>query len=428
MQLRVPKRYQPNRRRRRRLFSRRFLFLLFLTMFMCGLGYIIQRDPDSFRAGASDVADKAREQIDIAQDRMFPVEPTATPDVRPDVVACDNAYQVGDWEAVIDACSRALPGRPNDVELHYRVAMTLVITSGQGADVERMNAALDVAHRTINANPESAWGWVVQGMTQDWTLQYTAALTSIQRALELNPASIIAKAHLANIYRNLGQKELARTTIEDALLDVQTVGADNETRAVVYRNYGRYLSGFDADFESALEYYQLARQAMPGYTYITIEMATVYIALGNNTAAFELLEDVLTTAPRDVEVLYFLGELYRGQGEGIRATEMFSRCLDVNPDYGPCLSRLGWVYYFSPEPRYDLAIENLSRATQLGSTHPYDWYLLGRSYFRIDQCNLAATPLNEGYRLRQQQPEVSQVGLSDFVAAFTECNLPEPQN
>jgi tetratricopeptide (TPR) repeat protein len=160
-------------------------------------------------------------------------------------------------------------------------------------------------------------------------------------------------------------------------------------------------------------------------------LARVYFVLGGqsgNTSyidtAFRLLEETLDVAPRDLVLLETLGDYYINIGEADSGTEMFTRCVEVNPNYVPCLSRLGGLQYHYAA-NYALAIQYLSEATKLGSTAPEDWYLLGRAYARLSQCNLADEPLREGYRLRQEI-ETDRVGLDDFITAFRQCGLSEP--
>lgn len=428
MQLRVPKRYQARKRNRELFKSKRVIWLFIIVVGLGGMAYMMLRDPEPFREGAGDMAGAVQDQVEQAREDMFPEEPTATPDVRGDRVECDNAYLVGNMERVIETCRRALLGNPNDVELHYRLAYTLVVTSSFGENTVRINEAIEIANRTIAANPESPLGYAVRAMALDWSGQFNLALGSVERALEIDPNSIIAKAHLSNIYRNLGQGELAQETIEEALVAVQAnpEGVERETRAQVYRNYGRILFTIVGESELALEAYAEARRAMPSHTYITIEMADVYFYIGgdaNIETAFQLLLETLDVAPRDLILLERLGIFYVNQGQREDAIEMLTRCVEVAPDHSPCLSELGALQYFAEN--YALTVQHLGRATELGSTNPYDWYLLGRAYTRLSQCNLAEEPLREGYRLRQDI-ETERVGLDNFIDAFRQCGLSEP--
>ena len=429
MQLRIPKRYQTNARRKRGLFRRRFTWLFLLTAIAVGVTYFILQNPDPFRARANNLASNMEGEFTGARDRMFPDEPTATPDVRGDIVECENAYTLGDLNTVLIACERALAGRPNDVALHYREAYTLVITSSFGLDTERINKALEMADRTILSSPESPLGWAIKGMALDWSREHALALSYMSRALELDPDLLIAKAHLANIYRNLNQPEQARALLNETLDEIRNPApgqvVDNETRAQVYRNYGRFLASVDANFEDALVYMQQARDAMPGHTYIAIEMANIYYGLGQVDQQIALLENALDINPLDISLLSTLGDAYYNLAQVPQAIEMYTRCLNRDPDFVDCLSPLGRIQ-FRTNQNYQDALRILQRSTDNGSTNPYDWFLLGRSYYNLQQCQLAFEPLQRGYELLLEQETSIFVTIEDFLRAFRECGLPAP--
>lgn len=427
MQLRVPKKYLPKSQQRRKgLLQRRSFWLFAITVVLGGLGYTIMQDPVTFRAGASNLAANMENEIGTMQADAFPVQPTSTPDVRSDLVACDNAYLVGDLEDVIRNCSAAVEGRPNDVELHFRVAYTLIITSSFGQNQQRIDEALAMADRTIVADPESPLGWTVKAMAYDWSLQHNLGLPYVQRALEIDPNYVMAKAVLANIYRNVGSTSQAQSLINEALADLNARGADNETRAQVWRNYARYLASVEANFDDALDAYQNARQIMPSHTYISIEMAQTYSLLGRPQEQLDLLENALLTSPRDVALLSTLGQAYLGNGDVPQALDLFTRCLDVDPNYLLCVSSVGVIQYFNGD--YEQSRDSFLLATsQLGSTDPYDWYLLGRSYYQLNQCNLAGDPLRTSYEIFLEF-DSPYIAPENYVSAFSDCNLPLPQS
>jgi tetratricopeptide (TPR) repeat protein len=430
MQLRVPKRYQSKARRRRGFLKRRSTWLFLFAVLASVAAYFILRNPVPFRAGATNFANNVGNEISQTRSEMFPDAPTATPDVRQDIVECENAYMLGDLNTVMEACQRALVGRPNDVELHHREAYTLVITSSLGQNTDRINEAIEIADLTILANPLAPEGYAVKAMALDWGRRHAEALPYALRALEIDPNHTMAKAHLGNIYRNLGRPELARPLLQEALEDVQNGSVTPETRAQAYRNYGRFLaSSADADFDAALEAMQVARQAMPSHTYIAIEMSDIYLAQGQPNQQLEILENALQANPLDISLLSRLGDVYYNQGLTTPATDMYTRCLDRDPNFVNCLSPLGRIQYLTNR-NYEIALGHFENAIENGSTNPYDWYLLGRSHYNLQQCQFAGDPLRRGYELLQEDIAADSpspfVGIEDFVRAFRECGLPAP--
>lgn len=430
MQLRVPKKYQAQRRRRRLFRSRRWMYLWAVT-FMAGyFGYWVLQNPTLARDYMENFIENVTSEIRDAQTNYFPDPPTPTPDVRNESVEAENAYRLGDYEQAITLYREVIKGEVNNVGIHFRLAYLLLVTSGSGQDTAKVAEAQQVGLQAIAANPESPLGWAIRAMALDLGLEHNRALAAAQRALELDPNSIFAKAVLANIYRNLQDTTLASSTINEAIEQVQSGGADNETVAQVYRNYGVLLAT-QGDYEAATTAYQRARQAMPTLTYITLELASrVYLPLGDDDptqldSAISLLEETLATNPRDPSVLYQLGRLYYRQGSYERALERYQQCTVTNENYWPCFSELGWAEYWNEN--YAKTIEYMTKSTQLGSTDPYDYYLLARAYWRTQQCSLADKPLRDGLMVIQEYGETAEVAASDFQQAFNDCLLPPPQ-
>jgi tetratricopeptide (TPR) repeat protein len=421
MQLRVPKKYQRSRRRGPFGGPPRWVFRWLLLFGLIALGYWLAQNPDEARTQAQNTYDTVSSQVLNTRQDIFPDAPTPTPDVRTDLAECENAYLLGDFEEAIAACKIAITGRPNDVDLHYRLAHTMVITSDNGENTEQLEEAVEIAEKAINAAPEDPRGWIIKAMALDWMREHNMALGAAERALELDPDSILAKAVISNIYRNLEDYERTDATITEAIEQLEQLpDPDNQLVAQVYRNYGRYLVQL-AEWEAAIEPYETAYDAMPTHSYIAIELATnVYLSLDLYSQAIAVLERVRTNSPRDAATLYWLSILYGRQGESDAELEVLSICVDANVNYVPCLSTLGQRMFW--EQNYEQSLDLLERSTELGSTNPYDWFLLARMHYRNQRCDLAAEPLREGYKLRQEQDSF-EVGLDDFIRAGSDCSI-----
>ena len=305
--------------------------------------------------------------------------------------------------------------------MHFRLAHTLIITSDLGGNQERLAEAVTISNQAINANPESPLGWSILAMALDWSGEQNRALAAAERAQEINADFTFNKAILANIYRNLGLFERAQITIDEAIEDVEEKDiTDPFVIAQVYRNYGRFFIS-QGNYEGAIAPYTIATETMPDHTYISIEFAAfVYYPLNQFTNAIALLESVRDSSPRDVSVLYWLAVSYARRGETEEEIQLLTICVDANPSYVPCLSTLGQLQFWSQN--YVLAISNLEKATATGSTDPYDWYLLARSFYNIQSCEQALAPLRQGYQLMQNTTS-DQVGTDNFINAGRDCGI-----
>jgi tetratricopeptide (TPR) repeat protein len=389
------------------------------------LGYWLLQNPAAARSRADQAANRVGQAVETLEREYFPPEPTATPNVENEITECEDAYRLGDTERAIEVCQMAILGQPNNVVLHYRLAHMLVTTSNLGTDQERLDRAMEIAEYTINAAPESYLGWAIRGMVLDWSGENEKALASLQRAQELDENAILTQAHLANVYRNLGDTELALATIENAVDTLERQGGTNEIVAQVYRNYGRVLWLYQ-EYTNALDAFQRAWQAMPNQGYIAIDLATTYNILEEPEEALQVLQEALDRNPNDILLLYEMGYYYRYQlGDPTQAMVMFSNCLRSDSNYIPCLSEMGQIQYLA-NSNYELALENLRQAVELGSEDPYDWYLTGRSYYQLNDCASALPYLRQGLTYLREQGGDLQVEENDFNVAFQACGAEPP--
>ncbi len=412
MYLRTPKRYRPGRRRNLRLFSGRTVLTLFAIPALAYVGWLIWQHQGDVR---SEIVPRIENAMDSVQTQVAPEPtPTVTPDVFVAQTSCTNAYRAGDLEEAIVQCKALALSYPNDVDLHYRITHMLIITSNFGRDAARIQEAVEFAEQAVNADPESPAGWAIRAMALDWNREYGAALSSALHAKALDATYAPTYAFLGEIYQDLGQYELAMGYLEQALeLDTSSIAV-----ADAFRNQGLWYSN-QGDWADAIQPYQAALQNAPNHTYIAVELANNYVALGEIDQAIAVLTAARDRAPTDTSVLFRLANTYWRNGDYERAYEFFRRCLDVNPDDVPCLSYLGGLQF--SEGDYVTAAVNLERAIELGSTDPSDYYQLGHSQASLGRCDLAEEPLRRGYQLAADQDD--QGAMQSIAAELRSCGL-----
>ena len=411
MYLRTPKRYRTPRRRLR-LFSGRTVLFLVLIPLLGWVGYQIWMHRDTVY---DNVTPRINEVAETLQTQIAP-EPTSspTPNMASLQSACSSAEQSGNLEDAIVECTELAESSPNDVELYYKVAHLLVITSNLGADTQRLQQALAFAERTINAAPEKPHGWAIRAMAYDWMGEYELALASALHAWSLDADYGPTYSFLGEIYHDLGRNDLANDYLEQSLdLDTASVAV-----AHTFRNQGLILSnqGYYAD---AIQPYQAALQNAPGYTYIAIELANNYIALGELEKAIQVLTSVLDRNPRDPAVLFSLGWAHARNGNSDRSFEYYNRCLDADPSNIDCLSFLGGWYY--NEGDLNSAVDNLERAIALGSDNEDDYLELGLSLAALGFCEDAIPYLRMGYQIAVEAENYDK--QARFINQLQSCDV-----
>ena len=107
---------------------------------------------------------------------------------------------------------------------------------------------------------------------------------------------------------------------------------------------------------------------------------TAETALENNdpATAYAACEALLNADPKDGNALYLMAEALRDLGDGLRALDMYRRCVMVEPKFSPAWSGLGVLHLNGLE--YDEAARALNRAIREDVTNAEAWY--GRAILR----------------------------------------------
>jgi tetratricopeptide (TPR) repeat protein len=389
MYLRTPKRYR-RQRRQLRLFSGRAFVTLLMVPLIGAVGWYLWGHQDEVRSSVIPHIESMRDTIQTQVAR--PPTPTATPDMVSAQAGCSSAFQQGQTEVAIDECKVLAAGRPNDVDLYYRLTYMLVTTSSFGRDTARLDEALAYAEKTINANPEKPQGWAIRAMVLDWSGDPEQALASALQAKALDDQYAPTYAFLGEIYHDLGQSEVGLSYLDRALeLDTSgiAVAYTFRTRGLIYSSQGNY--------EDALQPYQTALQNAPNEGYIAVELANNYSALNEVDRAIQVLASVLEQNPTDTMALWALAGAYWRNGNAPKAAEYYQRCLEVDPNNVACLSYLGGLQFTDGD--YATAIVNLQHAVELGSDDPTDYFQLGQSEAVLGRCDLAVPYLQRGYQI-----------------------------
>lgn len=202
------------------------------------------------------------------------------------------------------------PGRGGDRSLQYAYALALV-RSGRAAEA---GPVFDRLLREQADWPELA---VLVGQAQAQQGDFTAAVATLEQALELDPGVAEAHATLGNLY--LRQGELGKA--EEALRAELAAHPENLP--------SRYLLATVLDLdqrpeeaEPLLRSLLAARPAHSGGRYL---LGKILLRRGEAAAAAEQLEAAAALAPEDANVHYQLGQAYQRLGRGEAAQRQFER-------------------------------------------------------------------------------------------------------
>lgn len=408
MYLRTPKRY--SRGQRRSIISLRWLWLWILTPLVVVGGMYLYNNRSAFipqvEGVVSGLVDQAQSSVSTA---MAPTPlPTENPTMR--LSSADSAWMRGAIEEAVTIYEGLIDAVPNNVGVHYRLALGLIISG-------RREAGLQAAERAVTADPYDPNAWAIRAMALDWNGRYGEAVASAQRALELagpdNPeAQARANAFLAEAYFDLAQYDRALSTANRA------IDANPESYEA-YRNRAIIVQNTQFDFAAALRDLQTAYELAPNLPYIAVDLAVVR-SRDDLQGALALLTEVIDLNPRNVSALRWMGSMYlNAVGDPNQAADYLTRCVDADPTNITCHYVLGRAQVRTEQ--YALASESFKRAIDLGSTNPYHYWWAGRAQVLLGSCPGATQYLQTGYQLAQQARD--EALINDYEDQMRSCRL-----
>lgn len=409
MYLRTPKRYRQGQKRS--LISFRWLWLWILTPLIVFVGAQLYNNRESV---SPQVERLVTSLIDTAQSgvatAMAPT-PLPTQDPAQRIAAAQDAWARGAIDEAVEIYSGLLNAVPNDVSTYYRYTLGLAMSG-------KLAQALDAAEGTVTANPYSADAWAIRAMVLNWIGRPSEAIASALQALALagndQPQSQArAQAFLAEAYFDVGQYDRALSTVERAL----TINPDSFE---AHRVRSQIMQDYQFDFVTALEDSQTAYDLAPNLPYLAIDLAVLNLREGETDTALGILRDVVDLNPQNTRALWWIGTIYLNTvGDPNQASDYLSRCVQVAPDNINCHYTLGRAQIRLEQ--YTLASESFETTIRLGTTEPRHYWWAARAQVLTVGCPAAVSYLQTGYLMAKEGSD-SQL-ISDFEDAMRACQM-----
>jgi tetratricopeptide (TPR) repeat protein len=335
--------------------------------------------------------------------------PTEDPILR--LTSANAAWERGAIEEAVNMYGDLLSAVPNSVDIHYRWTLGLIINGD-------LQAALDAAERAVTADPYDPDGWAIRAMALDWNGRYGEAVASAQRAIELagdaDPlAAARAQAFLAEAFFDLEQYDRALSTVNRAL-------EVNPDSSEALRNRALIVQQTQFDFDAALRDLEAAFAIAPNMPYIATDLAVLYSREDAN-AALAVLADVIELNPKNIRALYWTGYLYLNSeiGDANQASDYLNRCIEADPTAIDCHYILGRAQVRTEQ--YAVAAESFKTTITLGTQNPYHYWWAGHAQVLLGSCPSAAQYLQPGYQLALQTDD--QVIIDSYVDEMRTCRL-----
>jgi tetratricopeptide (TPR) repeat protein len=179
--------------------------------------------------------------------------------------------------------------------------------------------------RGVRTNPTTAFPHAQLGEAYRKAGRFAEAQTELSRALELNPGFTTAHIALAAVLYRDGRLEEAESHLKLVLEQHPDLGPALDQLGLVYEKQGK--------IEDAIAVFERARRAIPySAALYTVNLAVLHRMANRSAEARRELESILdrletTTDPSVLRGYWYLGELYREQGQTERAIPLYEKYL-----------------------------------------------------------------------------------------------------
>ena len=251
--------------------------------------------------------------------------------------------------------------------------------------------AAEFATEYIRTNPEAAAGFVHLAQAKLAQGDYDGAYRELRKALDQEPENLDALYHLAKLSLILSQVEYGRLfrIAPDSYRVHQLLAETHLARG---------------EYAEAEREYRTALKANPKSVTVLCALGDLericLVRQGQETAiaakrAMDYYRQALTIDPTSYNAHYGLAVCYLRQPDYIRdAEEHFRQAINAEP--ASAVARLGLGEVLVASERWDAAVQQLERATELEPTLREAHFLLGRAYRSLGLRDKATRALEAG--------------------------------
>lgn len=213
--------------------------------------------------------------------------------------------------------------------------------------------------RAIELNPSHA-------QAHQWYAQYLAGMCGRydegirewERALELDPMSVVLTCELGWPYGYSGDHDRAIAQFEKALEMDPEFALAHYNRAWAHHRQGK--------LEEAVAGYERAVELLGGGAFLRGLLATGYADAGREEDARAILEELVAEAEGGAPVALYAGIVYEALGERDRALRWLERAVDEREPFGPALVTGGdWLATeaLRSDPRFQTLAKRIDTLT-----------------------------------------------------------------
>jgi Tfp pilus assembly protein PilF len=255
-----------------------------------------------------------------------------------------------------------------------------------------------LAEQYVQAHPKALPGWLLLARTEIAQGQYELAYQSLQKALDLDPASMDALYYLERVSTILSQLEFRRL--------IETAPQSMRAHQLMAESYlaGHHVAEAEKEYQAALQ----------------VDPASVEIlnALGELMRSQFRFDEALVyygratrLAPRNYTSAYGMGACYLFKQDTRHAVESFRRALAIDGSSAAAHLALGDALL--RDGQASAAIPELKTAARLVPDMRQAYALLARAYEKLGQRREAEEALQKEQSLAREEIRSARISGSD---------------
>ncbi len=262
---------------------------------------------------------------------------------RPEVDACFNFYEAGDYRRAIEAGKIAVKKYPNNLHAHGCLAMSYYEIGELKLALEHMKKAESLTSDKRSLMLVYNWlGLIYSGMGYwDNAILYYNRSLRLARSLGDRRGQATILNNIAGIYRDKGELDKALRYYEESL----RLTTDEKEKATTYNNIAVIYTE-KGDYQKAVEYLQKAIEIGERYgdyhevSQRKLNLGVIYIKMKDYEKAekyiLEGLEGVRKVGDKYWEAVgyKYLGWLYRDKGNKKTAKDYLTRAYNLYKSIG----------------------------------------------------------------------------------------------
>jgi len=292
-------------------------------------------------------------------------------------------------------------GKPEQSQTAARVREAVLnhFIEGSSLDAQGKYAEAILEYQeVVRLDPENAAAYYALSKDFDELNKQSRAAEYGREAVKRDPKNITYREHLAQVYTNAFQRDLAIREYE-AILEIDSMqnrSLYNMARLIQSQHPLRALELYErlmeregeswdlllqsaeiystlGKYDYAIDRYESMLRADPGNEALRRQLAETYSKAGRTDDALALLESMHEERPDDVDVAIVLAEMYLVQGETDNSLNLYRRILSAQDLHPEVRMRIGVALFSQAEK--DSSFTPVARRVfeDLREVQPTDW-------------------------------------------------------